>query len=332
MIRNTIIATIGFGILIFIDYIVDGSFFQSFATHRRAYMLMVLGYILASEGTLLIDKWLNKKLAAHARFRYINLYKVALVAVYYLVLYHILYLAITPGPFTRKIIATILISIVYVILIDLILIISRYKDKLQRKHEENALLKEEKLKSDLQALQNQLNPHFLFNSLNVLVSEIYHDPDGAVKYIGQLSDIFRYVLQSSERFTVALREELDFLQAYIYLYQVKYGEGLIIRIDDQLHRISAEVPPLVLQILVENAIKHNKIIGSNPLSISIRYEKGCIWVENNRIKKTDTFSTTTGLANIRRRYALLKNLDIFVEESPDQFRVRIPLIDEKREE
>ena len=193
-IRNAIIAAIGFGILIFIDYIVDGSFFENFIHMRHVYPLIVVGYILASEGTLWIDKWVSRKLAPKTSLTFTNLYKIGITLIFYLVLYHIFYFLITPEPFARKTVITILISIVYVILIDLIFIISRYKDKLQKEKEANARLKEEKLKSDLHALQNQLNPHFLFNSLNVLVSEIYDDADKAVKYIGQLSDIFRYVL------------------------------------------------------------------------------------------------------------------------------------------
>ncbi len=328
-IRNAIIAAIGFGILIFIDYIVEGSFFRNFIHMRHVYPLIIVGYILASEGTLWIDKWVSRQFASKTSLPYITLYKIGITLAFYFVLYHLFYFLITPEPFTRKTLVTIFISIVYVILIDLILIISRYKDKLQKEKEANARLKEEKLKSDLHALQNQLNPHFLFNSLNVLVSEIYDDADKAVKYIGQLSDIFRYVLQSSDSFTVPLQKELEFLEAYIYLYKVRYGDALNIEIDENLKTIQAEIPPLVLQILVENCLKHNKIIPTDPLTIFIKQDNGYILVENNLLKKTETFSTTTGLTNIRRRYSLLKNMDIFVEETPTHFRVRVPVIDDR---
>ncbi|MFN3556903.1 MAG: sensor histidine kinase [Bacteroidales bacterium] len=326
VVRNAIIASIGFGILIFIDYIVEGSFFRSFFNQKHIYLLIIAGYILASEGTLWIDKWLTQKHSARLPLTYLNLYKILATIAFYISLYLVFYIIITPEPFARKTLITILISIVYVILIDLILIISRYKDKLQKEQEANARLKEEKLKSDLHALQNQLNPHFLFNSLNVLVSEIYEDADKAVKYIGQLSDIFRYVLQSSENFTVPLQDELEFLNSYIYLYKVRYGEALQVNTDPALTELHAEIPPMVLQILVENCLKHNKIMLTDPLIINIKKDGDQILVENNLIKKTDTFSTTTGLANIRRRYSLLKNMDIFVEETSTHFRVRIPVI------
>jgi len=326
--RNAIIAAIGFGILIFIDYIVEGSFFDGFQRHMFTYSLIIVGYILASEGTLLIDKWINKKLSPRVSFKFLSLYKILTVIVFYWALYNIFYFLITPEPFTRKTLTTILISIIYVFLIDLILIIIRYKDKLQKEKEENARLKEEKLKSDLQALQNQLNPHFLFNSLNVLISEVYHDADRAVTYIQQLSDIFRYVLQSSDKNTVPLAEELGFLEAYIYLYKVKYADNLQIDIDKQLWQQPFEIPPLVLQILVENAIKHNTIMPDSPLIVEVKKEGRLVSITNNLNRKKDTFSTTTGLGNIRRRYALLKNMDIFVEETQSHFRVKVPLIED----
>ncbi len=328
LLRNAIIAIIGFGILIFIDFIVEGSFFEPFLSQYPVYLLILAGYIIASEGTLFIDKWFSGRYAGRTRVPYLNVMKIASTLVFYVALYQLFYYIITPEPFSRKTLITILISIVYVVLIDLILIISRYKDRLQKEKEANARLREEKLVSDLQALQNQLNPHFLFNSLNVLVSEVYDDADKAVTYIEQLSDILRYVLQSSESFTVPLQEEMAFLQSYIYLYKVRYGDALDVQLDSGLHELNAEIPPLVLQILVENCIKHNKIQFANPLTIRIEYDKGYILVENNLNKKTDTFSTTTGLANIRRRYALLQSMDVVVEETPDHFRARVPLIEE----
>ena len=325
-IRNAIIAAIGFGILIIIDYIAEGSFFRSFQQQRPVYLLIIAGYIIASEGTLWIDNWVNRKHGSKTSFSYLILYKILLTLVFYIFLFFALYFIVTPEPFTRKTIITILISILYVILIDLILIIIRFKNKLHKEKEVNASLREEKLKVDLHALQNQLNPHFLFNSLNVLISEVYEDTDRAVKYIGQLSDTIRYVLQSSNSYTVPLMKELEILQAYIYLYKVRYGDALVVNIDNNLKNMQAEIPPLVLQILVENCLKHNKITLANPLVIDIKKDKDYILVENNLIKKIETFSTTTGLSNIRRRYSLLKNMEIYVEETLTHFRVRVPVI------
>jgi sensor histidine kinase YesM len=326
IVRNVIIATIGFGILIFIDYIVEGSFFKNFRHQYTIYLLVIAGYILASEGTLGIDKWFTNKFESKISFSYLTLYKILTILGFYVFLYFIVYFIITPDPYASKTLITIPISIIYVILIDLILIIIRFKDKLHKEKEINARLKEEKLKSDLHALQNQLNPHFLFNSLNVLMSEIYEGTDKAVKYINQLSDIFRYILQSANSFTVPLQKEMEFLQAYVYIYKVRYADALIVDIDNELYGLQAEIPPMVLQILVENCLKHNKIISSSPLVIVIKKEKDYIIVENNLIKKTETFSTTTGLSNIRRRYSLLLNMDIVVEETPTHFRVKVPVI------
>jgi LytS/YehU family sensor histidine kinase len=158
------------------------------------------------------------------------------------------------------------------------------------------------------------------------VSEIYEDTDKAVKYIEQLSNIFRYILQSSESFTVPVQKELEFLTAFIYLYKVRHGDALVINIDSELQEVNAEVPPMVLQMLVENCLKHNEIKRSNPLGVSIRREGNFVLVENNLIKKSDAISTTTGLKNIRRRYSLLQNMDIYVEETTEKFCVKVPLI------
>lgn len=328
VVRNAIIAAIGFGILIFVDYIVEGRFFAGFLEQKTTYLLVIFGYILASEGTLWGDKWINRKFAHRSPFWQVSLYKVSATIVYYIVLYNVFYFLISPEPFARKTVMTISISIVYVVLIDLILIISRYKDKLQKEKMENARLKEEKLKSDLHALQNQLNPHFLFNSLNVLISEVYNDVDKAVTYIEQLSDIFRYVLQSNDKYTVAVKDEVEFLESFIYLFKVKYGDSLQVHVDEELKSLQDEIPPMVLQILVENCIKHNTILPSEPLRVEVCKEGEWIRVKNNLIRKKETFSTTTGLKNIRRRYALLKNMDILVEEDTKSFTVKVPLIRE----
>jgi sensor histidine kinase YesM len=326
IIRNTIITVIGCGILIFIDYIVVGEYFSHFLRHGRVYALVILGYIVASEGTLFIDNYLTRKLSSKLSITNVILWKFSVVLLFYSVLYLVFYFLISPEPFARKTQITILISIIYVILIDLILIVNRFRNRLQEEREINSRLKEEKLKSDLYVLQNQLNPHFFFNSLNVLVSEIYEDTEKAVKYIEQLSNIFRYILQSSESFTVPVQKELEFLTAFIYLYKVRHGDALVINIDKELQDVNAEVPPMVLQMLVENCLKHNEIQRSNPLIISIRREGDFVLVENNLIKKSDAISTTTGLRNIRRRYSLLQNMDIYVEETPEQFCVKVPLI------
>lgn len=189
--------------------------------------------------------------------------------------------------------------------------------------------KQEKLKADYRVLQNQVNPHFLFNSLNVLISEIKHSPNTAVEFTRKLSKVYRYVLQSKNHDLIALNKELKFIDSFIFLHKVRIGDALDYSINIPEETLQMQLPPLTLQILIENAIKHNVANEENVLKISIASDgNNNIIVSNNLQAIENVDSTYTGLSNLSKRFELLKKDGFTYGEQEEKFVVNIPLIDE----
>lgn len=189
--------------------------------------------------------------------------------------------------------------------------------------------KQEKLKADYRVLQNQVNPHFLFNSLNVLISEIKHAPDVAVEFTRKLSKVYRYVLQSKNHELIALNKELEFIESFIFLHKVRIGDALEYSVHVSEEALDMKIPPLTLQILMENAIKHNVANEENVLKISIHSDEANQLIVRNNLQVIDNAdSTYIGLSNLRERFELLKKDGFTCGENNDNFVVTIPLIDE----
>jgi LytS/YehU family sensor histidine kinase len=188
-------------------------------------------------------------------------------------------------------------------------------------------LKQENLVSKYEALKNQVNPHFLFNSLNTLTGIVEKDNKMATLYIKKLSDIYRYVLEQKDKETVKISEELNFVEDYIYLQKMRYGDGLtfVANIVDK----DGQVAPLALQILIENAVKHNIISDDQPLKIELLEEDGYYVIKNNlQKKKTIKQNAQTGLDNLYKRYEFLSSRKVEIEEKANEFTVRLPMIKE----
>lgn len=193
---------------------------------------------------------------------------------------------------------------------------------------ENEQLKNENLQTRYNMLANQISPHFLFNSLNslsMLVREKSNDK--ALLYIDRLADTFRYMLRSGRSELATLSEELDFIEAYLYLLTIRYQNKLFCDMSiDERYR-NWRLPVLSLQPLVENAVKHNSITLARPLRIAIRTEGGILTVSNPVIPKIDTPpGTGIGLKNLSSRYRLLISRDIRVVRENELFRVELPLV------
>lgn len=183
------------------------------------------------------------------------------------------------------------------------------------------------LQSQFEALKKQLDPHFLFNSMNTLASLIHPENHAAQDYLERLSDVYRYVLETRERATVTLREELKFLSAYIYLIKVRFRDNIQVINELSSKEDEMHIPSLSLQILVENAIKHNVVAKDRPLIIKIYQEGGHIMVENNKqVKQSLGDSTKIGLQNIISRYSLLNAEPVRIVDEKDLFRVSLPLL------
>jgi LytS/YehU family sensor histidine kinase len=188
-------------------------------------------------------------------------------------------------------------------------------------------LKREAIELQYKALKNQVNPHFLFNSLNTLSSLVYQNQETAVKFIKQLSDVYRYVLEHKDNELVEVAEEISFVKKYVYLQKIRFGDNLKIEIDVP-DKINSVVAPLSLQMLVENAIKHNITSADKPLTIEVLSENGYIIVKNKLQRKSIVKDFGgIGLDNIRSRYKFLTDKEPVVEETTDEFIVKIPLIE-----
>lgn len=194
-----------------------------------------------------------------------------------------------------------------------------------------SLLEAERFKAEMliykyESLQNQINPHFLFNSFNVLSDLVYEDQKKAVDFISQLSQLFRYVLDSRDRELVPVREELEFMSAYTYLLQSRFEEKLSIQNEFEAREHEMLVP-MTLQLLIENCVKHNEISAKQPLHIRIFRNGDCIKVENSlQPVSVGVESKKTGLSNIRQQYKFFTDKEIVISQTDNTFSVEVPLI------
>ncbi|GAA4453361.1 hypothetical protein GCM10023189_18270 [Nibrella saemangeumensis] len=198
----------------------------------------------------------------------------------------------------------------------------------QKANQEAEQLKKANLISQLDSLKNQVKPHFLFNSLNTLTALVEKDSDQAVKFIAELSKVYRYLLQSNEKELISLTSELEFTQAYFFLLQTRFGNGIALNVDVADGCLDTLIPPLTLQILVENAVKHNQVSVRKPLQVNVLIEQNRWLVVTNNIQRKRVAVPTNGmgLSNIATKYKLLNQPDIVVTEEPKRFNVKIPLI------
>lgn len=189
-------------------------------------------------------------------------------------------------------------------------------------------LKREALQRQYESLKNQLSPHFLFNSLTALKVLIQDAPDKAQNYVNSLSKALRYTLQSNDKQLVTLQEEMEFMHSYIYLIRMRYDANLIVNYEIDEKLLSYMLPPLTVQTLVENAIKHNEISKRKPLSIDIvTTGNESLIVRNNTQKKyTEESGTGLGLANLSKQFEILIGTDIIITKTDEFFTVEIPLI------
>ena len=193
---------------------------------------------------------------------------------------------------------------------------------------ENETLKSEALQSQFESLKNQLSPHFLFNSLTALKTLINESPGLAQDYVNNLSKALRYTLQSNEKQLVTLKEELDFTESYLFLIKMRFDTNLTVVIQANARYLSYRLPPLTIQTLVENAVKHNEVSKRNPFSITIQTSDNESLVVQNKIneKITEEEGTGIGLPNLSKQFQLLLDKDITISNENNEFRVEVPLI------
>jgi len=219
-------------------------------------------------------------------------------------------------------------------LVVIILVVSIYESIFLYNRWKEAIVETEKLKrenvqSQLEGLKSQVNPHFLFNSLNTLIYIIPEDPDKAVTFVRKLSKVYRYILEIRDRELISIAEELSFLQSYIFLLKERFGDSFQIQLSIPETYHDHQIVPLSLQMLLENAIKHNIISQRKPLLVELfMNENHQLVMRNNLQKKVQEMpSTNVGLENIKTRYAFFSKGEVRVEESDVHFTVVLPLIE-----
>lgn len=177
------------------------------------------------------------------------------------------------------------------------------------------------------ALKNQLDPHFLFNSLNVLTSLIEEDQDQAQKFTTSLSKVYRYVLEQKNKDLVSVDEELQFAKTYVRLLKMRFEDSIVFDIPEQCSKPEAKIVPLSLQLLLENAVKHNVVNASRPLHIKVFEADGMLMVSNNlQEKQVVKRSSGVGLRNIRQRYSILSDRKVIITKTAADFSVQLPML------
>lgn len=208
----------------------------------------------------------------------------------------------------------------------LIIVLSSMTKRWIESKKELTDLQEAKLLSDYNSLKDRLNPHFLFNNLSVLKSLIRYNPADAEIFTQNFTNVYRYVLNSHEKKTVVLKDELEFLNSYIALHKERIGEGLDVSITVDEDALKKEIPPMSLQLLIENAIKHNIASKQQKLRIEIKSFTDYLTVQNNINRKETTYSTQTGLRTLEAQFKLLANKEIVIQDDSKIFAVEIPLL------
>ena len=237
--------------------------------------------------------------------------------------------AILPERVRVAFIVTITISLFFYFFVER----ERSKRHLQGKMLLSARLQKENFQAQLQSLRSQVNPHFLFNSLNILNSLIKRNEEEAREFVRRLSKVYRSFLEQSDKQLVALQKEMELAEAYIYLLRIRFGNSISFEITILPNKMKLLLPPGSLQMLIENAIKHNGSTRKKPLLIEIFSEENQLVVKNNLQPRLDEVkSSGTGLQNICRRYAFLSDEQVEFKKSTTAFIAKIPLLKAQTDE
>ncbi|NND88529.1 MAG: sensor histidine kinase, partial [Flavobacteriaceae bacterium] len=212
------------------------------------------------------------------------------------------------------------------VVITLFYIVHYYKLRQDTKFKEQRLIAGT-ASAKFDALKNQLDPHFLFNSLNVLTSLIEENPQAATKFTTSLSKVYRYVLEQKNKELVTLEEELKFAKLYMTLIRMRFEDSIVFTLPTVMQNPEAKVVPLSLQLVLENAVKHNQVTPNKKLYIEIKEENGMLRVVNNKqLKQVVKKSSGVGLRNIVERYKLLTDRPVMIQQNNSDFSIGLPLL------
>lgn len=340
--KNRLLYMLGIGLMI--SSLFKPLFFRKDSFFDVIFIVITVATVVILEGNLRIDNWLNKKYSwvIIPKRRIIIQFLTSLtytVFLLYILMFTIHILKSGRYELFNPKMKQVFIPAIFITIAVIAIDIGYQFFKAWRQ----SLIEVEKYKTEsanaqLQNLKNQLNPHFLFNNLSVLTSLVYKDQDKAVDFINELSKVYRYVLDNKSAELVSLQEELAFLEHYIYLLKIRFGDNIefLIKISENTDGTSRQtregghLPPMCLQMLVENTIQHNETSQANPLKVLIYTENKYLIVENPIQPRSDkTESSQTGLMNIQSRYAFFTEEKIKIMNDGKVFKVILPLISKK---
>lgn len=216
-------------------------------------------------------------------------------------------------------------AVIIALIISTIFTTASFFRNWQEREVEAEKLSHELTQYKYEALRQQVNPHFLFNSFNVLSDLVHEDQDLAVKFIRQMSDVYRYVLDSRDKELTGLSDELEFIEKFVFLLDIRFGKNLQVKVD--IDDRSGLVVPMALQMLVENAVKHNVVTSEKPLHVLISRTQSGLNVSNNlQLKNTVESSSNFGLSSIRQRYKPFTEQEVEVSDDLNSFSVTIPIL------
>lgn len=322
--RLTSVSIVAFAFMFIAELLVN----RNLTIPVSAYVKVALIFLVISESNVFIDNLSERYLPIPSKVVHrgvlhiiVSLF-IGLIAVLYFH-YQVKEVEVINQPITWLMFA---FGFIFIFILVVVAISLRITAKWISAKKEVEDLKQVSLLNDYNALQDQLNPHFLFNNLSVLKSMIKYDAEAAIEFTQNFTDTYRYVLQSREKTIVQLSTELEFIQSYISLHKERLGKGFNVDMKIEPNMLIKEIPPLSLQLLVENAIKHNIASSDQPLFIRIFSGKESLVIENNLQLKESTYSTYKGLKNLISRYSMLTEKAVVIKKNEKTFRVEIPLL------
>jgi two-component system, LytTR family, sensor kinase len=297
-----------------------------------ALLLSTLMTFIIWEGNRRIILWL-RRFVSWERSPYARLIEQAsltviftVVTVLMLYLLFIPVLGLPPSGLGNTLLASVSLTIFFNAVYESLYFTSRWRYAFMRAE----VLKRENLHSQFESMKNRVNPRFLFNSLNTLSSLIDRDRQRAVEFVQDMARVYRYTLQSKEWPLVMLKKELGFLEIYIHLLKERFGNSLDIDIEIPDDAMTASIPPLTLQFLIENAIRHNEASLQHPLHIHLAVKDAELHVSNNLQRKAEAQrSPRMGVEEIQARYRIFTEKKIRIQEDKDYFRIELPLLREE---
>lgn len=228
---------------------------------------------------------------------------------------------ITLGVVLQNIFVSFLLALLFIAFNEGAFLFAKWKQSLL----EQERLRQENLIANIERLKKQLDPHFLFNSLSVLSGIVYKDPALADRFITKLSQVYRYLLEHNDEKQVPLAKELAMVEAYCFLLNVRFYNN--VSLDVRVKEDITYVLPMSIQLLVENAVKHNRISHTQPLVLRIYTSDNILWIENSlNVKKVKEDSTGIGLKNLEARYKLVTGKSVIIENNKEVFKVGLPRI------